>query len=106
MKSELGSNNINNNKHAHTASIMHRCDDCSHVCEHLCDDDSITTAAMNNTIHTNGHGKANANEWIKLNVGGTCFQTTRTTLCYDRNSFFYRLVQDDNFLNSQKVSLF
>lgn len=34
-------------------------------------------------------------EWVKLNVGGTCFLTTRTTLCRDPNSFLCRLVQED-----------
>lgn len=46
--------------------------------------------------------KKKPSEWIKLNVGGTCFQTTRTTLCSDHNSFFYRLCQEDNFLKSDK----
>lgn len=45
---------------------------------------------------------SSSNEWIKLNVGGTYFQTTRTTLCSDHNSFFYRLCQEDS-LSSEKV---
>ncbi|XP_046351943.1 BTB/POZ domain-containing protein KCTD5-like [Haliotis rubra] len=34
-------------------------------------------------------------EWVRLNVGGTIFMTTRTTLCRDPKSFLYRLVQED-----------
>ncbi|XP_037069672.1 BTB/POZ domain-containing protein KCTD5-like [Pollicipes pollicipes] len=41
-------------------------------------------------------------EWIKLNVGGTRFMTTRTTLCQDEKSFLYRLCQSDMDLNSAK----
>lgn len=41
--------------------------------------------------------------WVKLNVGGTLFMTTRTTLCRDPKSFLYRLCQDDPDLNSDKV---
>ena len=50
-------------------------------------------------------------EWVRLNIGGKCFVTTKTTLCKNTNSFFYKLLQDDpsiglttdkvNYLNSQ-----
>ena len=43
-------------------------------------------------------------EWIRLNVGGHLFLTTRTTLCRDPKSFFFRLCQEDNNLASDKVS--
>ncbi|XP_013402846.1 BTB/POZ domain-containing protein KCTD5 [Lingula anatina] len=42
------------------------------------------------------------NSWIKLNVGGTVFMTTRTTLCRDPKSFLFRLIQDDPDLNTDK----
>lgn len=42
-------------------------------------------------------------EWIKLNVGGTIFMSTRTTLCRDPKSFLYRLVQEEPDLNTDKV---
>lgn len=41
-------------------------------------------------------------QWVKLNVGGTCFLTTRTTLCRDPKSFLYRLCQEDPELDSDK----
>ena len=46
---------------------------------------------------------ARKDAWVKLNVGGTLFQTTRTTLSRDPKSFLYRLFQDDPDLNSDKV---
>lgn len=37
----------------------------------------------------------NKSEWVKLNVGGQYFLTTKTTLCKNPQSFFYKLCQDD-----------
>lgn len=51
--------------------------------------------------HTIPNGR---NQWVKLNVGGTYFLTTKTTLARDTNSFLYRLVQEDSDLISDKVS--
>lgn len=42
-------------------------------------------------------------QWVKLNVGGTHFLTTKTTLARDPNSFLYRLIQEDSDLESDKV---
>ncbi|BFZ17804.1 hypothetical protein BsWGS_20843 [Bradybaena similaris] len=41
-------------------------------------------------------------EWVKLNVGGTIFLTTRTTLGRDPQSFLFRLVQEAPDLNTDK----
>uniref|UniRef100_A0A3P8PLX4 BTB domain-containing protein n=2 Tax=Pseudocrenilabrinae TaxID=318546 RepID=A0A3P8PLX4_ASTCA len=43
-----------------------------------------------------------ASKWIRLNVGGTYFLTTRQTLCRDPKSFLYRLSQADPELDSDK----
>ncbi|VFV32773.1 btb poz domain-containing protein kctd5 [Lynx pardinus] len=41
-------------------------------------------------------------KWVRLNVGGTYFLTTRQTLCRDPKSFLYRLCQADPDLDSDK----
>ena len=41
-----------------------------------------------------------SDEWVRLNVGGTVFTTTRTTLSKDRESFLHRLVQPNPSLSS------
>ncbi|XP_033974840.1 BTB/POZ domain-containing protein KCTD5 isoform X2 [Trematomus bernacchii] len=43
-----------------------------------------------------------SSKWIRLNVGGTYFLTTRQTLCRDPKSFLYRLSQADPELDSDK----
>lgn len=47
---------------------------------------------------------AGSSKWIRLNVGGTYFLTTRQTLCRDPKSFLYRLSQADPELDSDKVN--
>jgi len=47
--------------------------------------------------------KSSRGDWIKLNVGGQTFVTTKTTLCRDPKSFLYRLCQNDADLESDKV---
>lgn len=42
-------------------------------------------------------------EWVKLNIGGSHFLTTKTTLCREKGTFLARLVQDDPDLPSLKV---
>jgi hypothetical protein len=46
-----------------------------------------------------------ASKWVRLNVGGTYFLTTRQTLCRDSKSFLYRLCQADPDLDSDKVRI-
>lgn len=101
---------------------LHRCGHCSHLCEHHCDQivrrcpvsqtvavlavkggDTVDKLNSDSSTLSTCPPTKKGSEWIKLNVGGTCFQTTRTTLCSDHNSFFYRLCQEDNFLKSDKV---
>ena len=47
--------------------------------------------------------KSYGGDWIKLNVGGQTFVTTKTTLCRDPKSFLFRLCQNDADLESDKV---
>ncbi|PSN48319.1 BTB/POZ domain-containing protein KCTD5 [Blattella germanica] len=41
-------------------------------------------------------------QWVRLNVGGTYFLTTKTTLSRDPNSFLFRLCQEDSDLISDR----
>lgn len=63
--------------------------------------DCATAAKQISTQNSEENGRRN--EWIKLNVGGTVFMTTRTTLSKDPNSFLFRLIQDEPDLNTDKV---
>ncbi|KOB71538.1 putative BTB/POZ domain-containing protein KCTD5 [Operophtera brumata] len=49
--------------------------------------------------------RRSSKQWVKLNVGGTYFLTTKTTLSRDPNSFLYRLVQEDSDLISDRLFL-
>ena len=42
--------------------------------------------------------------WVRLNVGGTIFATTRSTLAKDPHSFLYRVCRSDDDLESNKVN--
>ncbi|XP_026461800.1 BTB/POZ domain-containing protein KCTD5-like [Ctenocephalides felis] len=44
--------------------------------------------------------KTGSKQWVKLNVGGTCFLTTKTTLSRDPHSFLARLIQEESDLIS------
>ena len=41
--------------------------------------------------------------WVRLNVGGTIFATTVTTLAKDPDSFLHRICRTDDNLDSHKV---
>ncbi|XP_077287965.1 BTB/POZ domain-containing protein inc [Arctopsyche grandis] len=49
-----------------------------------------------------GAAPRTSQQWVRLNVGGTCFLTTKTTLARDQNSFLSRLVRDDSDLISDR----
>ncbi|KAI8512290.1 PREDICTED: BTB/POZ domain-containing protein KCTD5-like [Branchiostoma belcheri] len=50
----------------------------------------------------NREGSSEKGKWVKLNVGGTYFLTTTTTLCREPDSFLFRLCQEDPDLHSDK----
>jgi hypothetical protein len=58
---------------------------------------TIETSNMANNIRRQSSQAsiASKSEWVKLNVGGQYFLTTKTTLCKNPQSFFYKLCQDD-----------
>ncbi|XP_031700023.1 BTB/POZ domain-containing protein KCTD2 [Anarhichas minor] len=55
-------------------------------------------AAKSNTNSPSEPGS----RWVRLNVGGTYFITTKQTLCRDPKSFLFRLCQEDPDLDSDK----
>ena len=62
------------------------------------------TNTTNSKLESNSQGRTS--EWVKLNVGGTTFMSTRTTLCRDPKSFLFRLVQEELDLNTDKVNFY
>ena len=63
-------------------------------------DVSETNSHEANEISTTVRG---SKQWVRLNVGGTYFLTTKTTLSRDPNSFLFRLCQEDSDLISDRV---
>lgn len=56
--------------------------------------------STNEVCQSGKNGNSNSNtasktEWVRLNIGGQHFLTTKTTLCKNHNTFFYKLLQDD-----------
>lgn len=64
----------------------------------------MTTVNINTRKSPNVLKKQGTDQWVKLNVGGQYFLTTKTTLSRDPNSFLSRLIQEDCDLISDKVS--
>ena len=67
------------------------------------DTSSVNTEA-DGEVREQRSAAACRDEWVKLNVGGTVFLTTKTTLSKEKKSFLYRLCQDDPDLPSLKAS--
>jgi len=63
----------------------------------------MDTSVTNSNSNSNAATSSAAGQWVRLNVGGTYFLTTKTTLCRDPKSFLFRLCQDDSDLISYKV---
>jgi len=65
----------------------------------------MSTVFINSRKSPNVLKKQGTDQWVKLNVGGTYFLTTKTTLSRDPNSFLSRLIQEDCDLISDRVSV-
>ena len=68
--------------------------------------DRVANGMQGGSGESNSPGAANVgsrDEWVRLNVGGTVFLTTKTTLCREKSGFLARLCQDDPDLPSLKV---
>lgn len=59
---------------------------------------------LNDSKNYVNNSKSSNKQWVRLNVGGTIFLTTKTTLARDQSSFLYRLCQEDSDLISDRVS--
>ncbi|KNC25835.1 hypothetical protein FF38_08136 [Lucilia cuprina] len=62
----------------------------------------MTTVNINTRKSPNVFKKQGTDQWVKLNVGGQYFLTTKTTLSRDPNSFLSRLIQEDCDLISDR----
>lgn len=60
---------------------------------------------LSNSSNCIYNGKGCNKQWVRLNVGGTVFLTTKTTLARDQKSFLYRLCQEDSDLISDRVGI-
>ncbi|XP_075230506.1 BTB/POZ domain-containing protein inc isoform X2 [Lycorma delicatula] len=67
-----------------------------------CSDSAVSDCVENSCEYDGNVSKGSSNQWVKLNVGGTCFLTTKTTLSRDPNSFLYRLCREDSDLISDR----
>ena len=57
-----------------------------------------SASRKNSSDESNQNGKSSSSyktEWVRLNIGGKYFVTTKTTLCKYPQSFLYKLCQDD-----------
>lgn len=71
-------------------------------------EDGVTSGSVNAVNKTEGVSNSgqhvgSRDEWVRLNVGGTVFLTTKTTLCREKSGFLARLCQEDPDLPSLKV---
>ena len=63
---------------------------------------ATTTAGSSSPSHNNGNHITNSlSEWVSLNVGGSIFKTTKSTLSKDRESFLFRLISEDSLVSAK-----
>ena len=54
-----------------------------------------TTTSASSSASASAAAVKKTAEWVRLNIGGQYFVTTKTTLCRNAHSFFFKLLQDD-----------
>lgn len=64
-------------------------------------DNTMSTVNLNPRKSPSLLVRQGSNQWVRLNVGGTCFLTTKTTLSRDPNSFLARLIQDGDLISDK-----
>ncbi|CAK9299925.1 unnamed protein product [Gordionus sp. m RMFG-2023] len=57
---------------------------------------------MDYSSNSIGNNITTSSQWVRLNVGGTLFITTKTTLSKHMDSFLYRLIKEDPNLSTDK----
>lgn len=75
------------------------------TCNPIEKSETMSTVNLNPRKSPNMLTKQGSNQWVRLNVGGSIFLTTKTTLSRDPNSFLARLIQDSDLI-SDKVRCF
>ncbi|EFO96822.1 CRE-TAG-303 protein [Caenorhabditis remanei] len=65
-------------------------------------DDSTNQNGIGSKSNGFHYGGSSSSNWVRLNVGGKVFQTTRSTLMRESGSFLYRLCQDELGLPTDK----
>lgn len=56
---------------------------------------TTTSASASSSVSASAAAGKKTAEWVRLNIGGQYFVTTKTTLCRNAHSFFFKLLQDD-----------
>lgn len=107
FSSDVDVTNCNDALHSHTApssSSSSDNDESSSCPAKVGAGVTITCVSTNNrsTPSPRLSFRRGASKWVRLNVGGTYFTTTRSTLCRDTKSFLYRLCQENTDLATDK----
>lgn len=75
---------------------------------YMSSNDNFKMAAANvveNSNDSSSKSKSNQASWVKLNVGGQTFLTTKTTLTKEPNNFLCRLCNEEADLPTDRVSI-